>query len=196
MLVLEQISYPGLSPVSFRVDASECVGLSGLSGCGKTRLLRAVADMDEHRGFASLDNDSAASMPAQVWRRRVALLPAESQWWFDTVGEHFADVETDLSPLGFTQETMGWEISRCSSGEKQRLSILRCLANRPAALLLDEPTANLDPDNALRVESLIARYIDDNQASCIWVSHNHLQLRRVAQRAFEFIDHEVCEMTL
>ena len=196
MLQLNKIAFDGLQPVSMRIEAGECIGLSGISGCGKTRLLRILADMDEHEGAVVLDGIHADDIPANEWRMQVALLPAESQWWYDSVGEHFADVTVDLSTLGFEQDTYGWQVSRCSSGEKQRLSILRCLANHPKVLLLDEPTANLDPDNAVRVEAPICQYVKDNNAVCIWVSHNQLQLERVTSRCYQFIDNVVCEVTV
>ncbi len=191
MFELRQLAFDGIEPVSLQITAGECVGLSGDSGSGKSRLLRAIADMDEHHGDAMLDGEAAAAMPASDWRRQVALLPAESQWWEDKVSDHFADTQTDLTRLGFTAHSMHWEVNRCSSGEKQRLAILRSLANRPRVLLLDEPTANLDPDNTIRVEYIIREYLDNNGACCIWVSHNRLQLQRVADREFEFVGNRV-----
>jgi ABC-type iron transport system FetAB ATPase subunit len=113
-------------------------------------------------------------------------LPAESQWWFDSVAPHFAS-ETNQAALGFDDEVMHWQLSRCSSGEKQRLAVLRLLANRPKVLLLDEPTANLDPENTGKVEALIAEYLAGNRAVAIWVSHNRAHLERVAsERYFDF----------
>ena len=81
---------------------------------------------------------------------------------------------------------MSWNVSRCSSGEKQRLSVLRMLANAPRVLLLDEPTANLDAANAQRVEQMISDYLVEHRAFAIWVSHDVAQLRRVSQRRYRF----------
>jgi len=190
MFVMQQIGFKGMAPLSMQLAAGECVGLGGDSGCGKTRLLRALADMDEHIGSVALDGVDASAMPASQWRKQVVLLPAESQWWHDTVGEHFSDrqaITPALEAMGFSEATLGWQLSRCSSGEKQRLAILRLLANQPRVLLLDEPTANLDPDNTLRVENLILDYIAANGAACLWVSHNRLQRQRVARRQLECI---------
>ena len=142
--------------------------------------------MDDHPGEVLLGEVACSSMPSHEWRRRVAFLPAESQWWCDTVAEHFAD-GVDLSALGFDDATLGWEMSRCSSGERQRLGILRMLCNEPEVLLLDEPTANLDPDNAARVERLIRDYLESHEACCIWVSHDADQLQRIADRCMSFV---------
>ena len=164
----------------------QCVGLSGESGSGKSLLLRAVADLDEHRGEVSLDDVNVNDMSAPQWRKKVAMLPADSQWWFDTVGEHFEQVDKALlDRLGFNEDTLRWIISRMSSGEKQRLALLRLLANKPSVLLLDEPTANLDKTNTLLFESIVQDYLKQHNACAIWVSHDLEQLKRVAALNFK-----------
>lgn len=203
MFKLDNFSITGLQPVSLVLEAGECIGLSGESGSGKTRLLRALADMDEHSGGLSLDGTSCESLSAHHWRQQVALLPAESQWWHDSVEPHFcmshANADSDcfdtraFEALGFSRAVMGWQVSRCSSGEKQRLSLLRTLVNQPRVLLLDEPTANLDPEKVRCVEQLVAGYLQHEKASCIWVSHSVEQLRRVSSRRFVIADGELCD---
>ena len=182
MLRLEDLKIPNIEPVNLTIEPGECMGLSGESGSGKTLLLRAIADMDEHGGQVYAENIAQDQVKAHEWRRRVMLLPAESQWWFDTVDQHFSALAKYIEALGFEQEVMRWNISRCSSGEKQRLSILRMLSKCPRVLLLDEPTANLDSCNIARVEDLILRYLSEHNAVAIWVSHDASQLERVSQQ--------------
>jgi ABC-type iron transport system FetAB ATPase subunit len=182
MLRLEELKIPNLEPVNLTIEPGECMGMSGESGSGKTRLLRAIADMDEHGGQVYAENIAQDQVKAHEWRRRVMLLPAESQWWFDTVDQHFSVQAKYIEALGFGSEVMRWNISRCSSGEKQRLSILRMLSNCPRVLLLDEPTANLDSSNISRVEDLIRSYLSEHNAVAIWVSHDASQLERVSQQ--------------
>lgn len=172
-----------LGPWDLTVASGECVCLSGPSGSGKSLLLRAIADLDPHEGEVRLDASLCGDMPAPHWRRRVSLLPAESQWWYDRVGQHFGDYDSEyLALLGFDAEAMDWSVSRCSTGERQRLALLRVLALHPQALLLDEPTASLDPDNVKRVEQLITHYRQDKQAAVLWVSHDMAQIARVSER--------------
>jgi ABC-type iron transport system FetAB ATPase subunit len=193
MLRLEDLKIPDVEPINLTVARGECVGLSGDSGSGKTRLLRAIADMDEHDGQVYEDDVAQDEVRAHEWRRRVALLPAESQWWFDTVEEHFSAHDEHIRALGFNPDVMRWHVSRCSSGEKQRLSVLRLLSNCPRVLLLDEPTANLDENNAARVEDLVKEYLASHNAIAIWVSHDESQLRRVAQKQYHLSDGQLKE---
>lgn len=169
--------------------AGECAAVSGPSGAGKTLLLRALADLDPHTGETYLDEVPAQRFAPPDWRRRVGLLPAESPWWADRVGAHFpADAVTGLERLGFGPEVMGWEVRRLSTGERQRLALLRLLVNQPQVLLLDEPTANLDADSRGRVEALIADYRSTHGASVVWVAHDSAQLGRMATRHFRMQD--------
>jgi len=186
LLVIEDLAFDQSGPFSLTLQRGECVGLSGPSGSGKTRLLRAVADMDVNTGHMWLDGVACGDTAAPVWRRRVALLPAESAWWYDEVDRHFATAPAvdRLRSLGFDEDAMHWRVDRLSSGERQRLAVLRLLSVEPRVLLLDEPTANLDEDNAARVESLVRDYLIRCDAAAIWVGHDNRQLQRVAARCY------------
>jgi len=185
-LEIIKLTFRDRGPYSLTIDGGECVGLQGASGSGKTLLLRAVADLDPHGGSLHLDQMVCAEVPPHEWRRSVGLLTAESSWWQDSVEEHFQNFSTlpskHLRQLGFDIEVGGWQVSRLSTGEKQRLAILRLLENLPHALLLDEPTASLDAANISNVEQLLLDYGRTNNAPLLWVSHDPEQLARVADR--------------
>lgn len=189
-LRLDRLATRHVGPVSLTIAPGECVCLRGASGSGKSLLLRAIADLDPHRGEAFLDDVACSAMPAPAWRRRVVLVMAESQWWAPRVGDHFAcGVEPGwLRQLDLSADALDWEVVRCSTGERQRLALLRALMQQPDALLLDEPTGNLDADSSRRVEALIADYRSRRGAAVLWVSHDEGQAARVAGRGFRLED--------
>jgi putative ABC transport system ATP-binding protein len=188
-LQLKQVVTRHVGPIDLTLHPAETVGLSGHSGTGKSLLLRAIADLDPHQGEIFLDNQRQADMAAPEWRSRVAYFAAESQWWSDTVNDHFNTedkhtLQNLLQQAGFTPESLQWSVHRLSSGEKQRLAIVRQLLHKPQVLLLDEPTASLDPENRQCIEQLLFDYQQQQRASLLWVSHDAAQLQRIAQRQF------------
>lgn len=185
LFTVNSLSRPGLQPVSLSLEAGQCLSISGPSGAGKSLLLRSLADLDPHAGNMALQGvDSQAMSPCQ-WRRQVMLLPAESQWWLQRMGQHFAgfDVNADqLVSLGLNEKMLSQPVAQLSTGERQRFAILRMLLHKPAVLLLDEPTASLDPKSVERVEKLLTDYCQNNKAAMIWVGHDPQQLQRMADR--------------
>ncbi|WP_346910691.1 ABC transporter ATP-binding protein [uncultured Roseibium sp.] len=185
MFEISDLKTPLIGPVSLSIAPDECVSLRGASGAGKSLLLRAIADLDPNEGDARLDQQSRNRMPAPQWRRLVALVPAESGWWTDTVVEHFKmDPETEalLEAVGLP-DSLDWKIHRLSTGEKQRLALARALHNKPKVLLLDEPTSALDDKATARVEDIIREQMDRGVAVLL-VTHDQAQAQRVAGRHF------------
>ncbi len=185
-LEVRDLCFRDRGPYTFRINGGECVGVQGASGAGKSLLLRALVDLDPRSGTLMLGGVDADTLTGPQWRRQVGLLPAESGWWLDGVGAHFSDFATVdaqlLATLGFERSVGDWQVSRLSTGERQRLAIVRLLSNQPACLLLDEPTASLDHDMVARVEQLLLTYAAGNQAPLLWVSHDAAQLERVCNR--------------
>ena len=179
-LRVEELVVRDVGPLNLAVARGECIAISGPSGAGKTLLLRALADLDPHEGRVYLDGVECNTFSGSQWRRRVAYLPAESRWWRETVGEHFPVGHEGLQELGFSETILQRPVSYLSSGEKQRLALLRLLANQPRVLLLDEPSAALDADNTRRLEALVSRCRQTQQAAVLWVSHDAAQIARVA----------------
>lgn len=179
-----------VGPLRLTIAAGECVCLQGASGSGKTLLLRALADLDPHQGEIYLDDVACASLPASEWRRSVALVMAESHWWGERIGDHFEQgINPDwLKQLGLPVEAMDWEVARCSTGERQRLALLRSLMQMPGVILLDEPTGNLDEESTRQVEALLDEYRQTQQAALLWVSHDARQIERIAQRSLLLSD--------
>jgi ABC-type iron transport system FetAB ATPase subunit len=182
-----------LGPINLTVDDGECVSVMGRSGAGKSILLRMLADLDPHGGEALLDGVRCTSMAASAWRAMVTYVPAESGWWAERVGDHFTanDPAKNRQPamnllpaMGFPENAFEWPISRLSTGERQRLAVLRALQSTTRVLLMDEPTSGLDAASIGLVEALLRDRLASGM-SIVLVTHDPEQAMRMACRRFE-----------
>lgn len=195
-LKLKDFAVLDLTPLNIMVN-NEIICLSGPSGSGKSLLLRAITDLIVHAGEAYLDDQKCSEVHPVQWRTWVGYLPAESAWWQDRVSDHFKEKECkNLQLLNLPESSFHWELARCSTGEKQRLAIARLLEQQPKVLLLDEPTASLDPESVECVESLIRRYSKEHHVPVIWVSHDPEQIKRIAQKHYKINNNEIIEVKL
>ncbi|MDW3689011.1 ATP-binding cassette domain-containing protein [Cupriavidus sp. CV2] len=173
-------------PFSLTVEPGSCVILSGASGAGKSLLLRMIADLDPNRGQVRLGQSPRESMSGPAWRRQVMYVAAESGWWGDDVLEHMADVpaaQALLARLRLPADILQAPVSRLSTGERQRLALIRALVRRPRFLLLDEPTSALDAETTLAVEALLHDCKAQGLGLLI-VSHNPAQAARLQDRHY------------
>ncbi|MFO8004486.1 ATP-binding cassette domain-containing protein [Thioalkalivibrio sp.] len=191
LLDIEGLETAHLGPVDLRLQPGELVQITGASGSGKSLLLRAIADLDPNRGQVRLEGQDRDDLVPTDWRRKVAYVPAETAWWAPRVAEHFpagwnpGEVQDWLDRFSLPDASTEWEVERLSSGERQRLGLLRAFLNRPRILLLDEPTANLDLDNTRRIERAVRGYLAEAGAGVLWVSHDTLQRSRLGGRILE-----------
>jgi len=176
-------------PVSFEVAAGACLGISGASGSGKSLLLRALADLDPNEGRVFAGDLERVQLEGPEWRRRVAYVPAESAWWSEQIRAHFPGRRVQhLDALGFNFKFLRRVVSRLSTGERQRLALLRAINGNPEVLLLDEPTASLDPASTAQVEQLVAKLREQRKLAVVWVSHDARQVRRVSDKRMRLTD--------
>ena len=194
MLTLRALQRLHVGPISCDIAAGECVSVMGASGAGKSVLLRMLADLDPHDGDAALDAVAAASLRAPDWRAQVTYVAADSGWWSARVGDHFAAgaEPASLGALGISPDALDWPVARLSTGERQRLALLRAITPRTKALLLDEPTSGLDASNVVRVEDLLRRLLARG-LSIVLVTHDAAQAARLAQRRFTLADGRLVE---
>ena len=188
-LRIEGLATALFGPVSFDIAAGECVARMGTSGAGKSLLLRAIVDLDVSTGNVWVGERVRSDMPASEWRKLVALVPAESGWWADRVGDHFpskSDAIAQIEALGLA-DPLDWEVNRLSTGERQRLAIARALCCKPEALLLDEPAASLDEQATRLVEDLIRECCKTGMALLL-VTHDRQQAERMAKRVLRMSD--------
>lgn len=186
MLRVERLAVPGLPSLSFEVGDGECMAIEGPSGIGKTRLLRAIADLDAAEGRIVLDGVERSEMPAWQWRRQVRFAAAEPGWWGDTPRASVLTPASDaarvlklIADLGLDAGILDRPLTELSTGERQRLALVRALADQPRVVLLDEPTGALDSVSAALAEELI-RYQTLAGKTVILVSHDKLQIERLA----------------
>jgi iron complex transport system ATP-binding protein len=184
--------------VSFEVTRGEVLGIVGPNGSGKSSLLKLLAGLlrvgsgrIHVLGQASSDLSpiALARMLAVVLQEQTQVFPftvaetvlmgrfphRQAGWWnfgseADTAGDlacaQRAMAETDVLSLADRP------VSELSGGELQRVMIARALAQDPAILLLDEPTAFLDINHQLDICSLISRLRDERQLTVVLVSHD------------------------
>lgn len=182
-LALRGVQSELAGPFDLQLPPGACLAVSGPSGAGKSLLLRMIADLDPNRGEIRLDGILREAMSGPAWRRQVAYVAAESGWWRDTPLEHFAPADREAARalavrLGVAGEAIAGEVARLSTGERQRLALVRALVLNPPVLLLDEPTGPLDPDSAARVEAVLAERLAAGTA-LILVSHDPAQGERL-----------------
>lgn len=200
-LCARNVTFLDKGPYSFSVEKGECVGLTGRSGIGKTQLFRAITDLIPAGGEILLEGIRSSAFSPTQWRAKVTMVPADSCWWYDRVGDHFpVSAQTpflheNCALLGLDVEVLNWQVSRLSTGERQRLALLRALHNRPTVLLLDEPSSGLDKYHTGLMEEFIEHYRQLNRPAIVWVSHDPEQLGRVATREFRMEQNGLYEMT-
>ena len=194
MLTVRHLTVHGIAPFDLDIGTGECVALTGASGSGKTLVLRAIADLDPNGGEVALDGARRATMAAPDWRRQVSYLAAEPGWWEDRIASHFPDddamddsVAPLLDALGLPRALLGQTVATASTGERQRLALIRLLLLDPPVLLLDEPTASLDAAAAERVEAMLGERLAGG-AAILLVTHDPGLAGRLAHRRLRIRD--------
>ena len=180
-----------LGDVSIRVDAADYVAITGPSGCGKSTLLHILGCVDQaSAGSLVFEGRDVASLTESERSRirltrigfvfqRFFLLPMLTAWENvelpqaeagATKAERRARTHELLEYVGLT-DRRDHRPAQLSGGEMRRVAIARALANRPALLLADEPTGELDEDTGAQIAALFDRVHGDGTAIVV-VTHN------------------------
>ena len=185
-------STPAVSSLSLDIEAGEKVLLLGASGAGKSTLLHALAGVlgegsgpdaaGEEHGTLTLDGETPLKARG---RAGLVLQDPDSQLVLSRVGDEVAfgaenlrvppqeiweRVRASLDDVGL-RVPLHHPTAALSGGQKQRLALASVLAMRPGLLLLDEPTANLDPAGVLEVRAAVERVLERTGATLIVVEH-------------------------
>ena len=176
-----------LSEVSLQIYAGERVALVGANGCGKSTLLRLL------HGLSPLTSGQSHSEPTlrqamlfqkpHLLRLSVQANIALGLWLRGTPWRQ-AKVQalTALARVGLLA-LAARNARQLSGGQQQRVAMARAWALQPQVLLLDEPTASLDPHAKREVESLIGEFTRGSEAmTLVFASHNLGQVKRLANR--------------
>ena len=194
------------APVNVSISAGQTWMVVGSSGTGKSQFLKSLADLIVHQGEVFLNGVNQQAMLPEQWRRQVMYFPAETAWWQDSIVAHFDTLpdQAMLQSIGLPWSILQKNPDECSSGEKQRLALLRGLSYQPSILLLDEITANLDVEASIRVEELLQNYLKTPVLSAqIWGGQGDLSLLKRGgsgvenlsppQKAIIWVSHDVAQ---
>jgi len=192
-----------LHEVSLTVERGEILGLIGPTGSGKTTLLRIINLLDEPSTGSILFGDKEVSgrpeKESLATRRKMAMVFQKPVMFKASVKENVSyglrmrgkqDRDEKISISSRVEEALemvglsGYEsrdANTLSGGEMQRIALARALILQPEILLLDEPTANLDPRSAASIDSLL-RSLAGSRTAVILATHNMEQCRKLAGR--------------
>ena len=181
--------------ISFALPAGSITGLLGGNGAGKTttiamlmglvsptsgsaRVLGAEMPRQRYRVLARMNFESPyVEMPMRLTVRQ-NLKVFGRLYGVDALAERIATVAHELELTEFLDRPTG----KLSAGQKTRVSLAKALINSPHLLLLDEPTASLDPDTADWVRSRLERYRKERGATLLIASHNMAEVERMCER--------------
>jgi tungstate transport system ATP-binding protein len=188
-----------LDAVSLRIAPGECVALVGANGSGKSTLLRVLHGLVAVQS-GSLQCDAALRQAMLFQRphmlRTSALVNVALALWLRGEGWRAARSRalTALQRVGL-QDVVAQNARTLSGGQQQRLALARAWVLQPDVLLLDEPTASLDPHAKREVEALMADFGSSHGAdgpahpvTMVFSSHNLGQVKRLAQRVI-YLEH-------
>jgi cell division transport system ATP-binding protein len=211
----EQVAkrYPGgqeaLHDVSLHVAPGEMVFLTGHSGAGKSTLLRLITLVERAtRGQVTVGGQTLARVRGRAvarFRRNLGVVYQDHRLLMDRPA--FDNVALPLVIAGYPREEISRRVRAAldrvgllakeralpemlSSGEQQRLGIARAVVHKPALLLADEPTGNLDPELSAEILRLFQRF---NQVgvTVLIASHDLELIRRMGQRVIRLLEGRV-----
>ena len=178
--------------ISFKVNKNEIIGILGPNGCGKTTTIGMIL------GLLKPSNGKVLINGIEIEKKRVDLLN-----YLNFISPYIElpkklTVKQNLEVYGrlydvknlkkkiemLTEKLRLSEIinkltGELSSGQKNRVSLAKSIINNPAVLLLDEPTASLDPETGDFVRSFLESYQKENKASILLASHNMSEVERL-----------------
>ncbi|HZD10716.1 MAG TPA: phosphate ABC transporter ATP-binding protein [Candidatus Binatia bacterium] len=192
-----------------RIYRGEILALVGPSGAGKSTFLRLLNFLEPPHGghitFHGVSFSAQQEMPLHL-RRHVTTVFQRSLLLKRTVksnvafGLHLRGQRNSAQRIDMVLEQVGLDAlaqqraQTLSGGEVQRVALARAMVLQPEVLLLDEPTANLDPYNVALIEEIAKRLNEEEGTTLVLVTHNVFQARRMAHRVALLLEGRVVEV--
>ncbi len=198
--------------INFSIEKNKTLGLLGPNGCGKTTSIGMMLGLIKPtKGEILIDNKNIESFKRDEILSRINFaspyieLPKKLTvrqnlevygrlYGIKDLKDRIEEISEDLDIKNFFNRKTG----ELSSGQKNRVSLAKSLINKPEILLLDEPTASLDPDIGDFVRTYIQKYRSKNQVTVLLASHNMNEVERLCDSIImmkngEIIDRGTCE---
>ena len=208
-------NYRAVNNISFEIEKNKTVGLLGPNGCGKTttigmmlglvspsagEILIENKDIKYFKRDEILKRFNFASPYVELPKKLTVKQNLEIYgrlYGIKNLKERVNDISRDLDIKSFFERKTG----ELSSGQKNRVSLAKSLINKPEILLLDEPTASLDPDIGDFIRSYIQEYKLKNKVTILLASHNMSEVERlcdsvIMMRKGKIIDKGTCKQLI
>jgi len=186
-------NYIAVDKINFEIEKNKTVGLLGPNGCGKTTTIGMILGLvSPSEGKILIENKNVNSFKRDEILKRFNFaspyveLPKKLTvkqnleiygrlYSIENLYERINEISHDLDIKSFFDRRTG----ELSSGQKNRVSLAKSLINKPEILLLDEPTASLDPDIGDFIRSYIQEYKTKNKITVLLASHNMNEVERL-----------------
>lgn len=192
--------------LSFRKGTVTCI--VGPTGAGKSTLLRLIATTDRPTaGVLRLEGEATKASRSELSKRRRLTMVFQRPMLLNasvrknieyglrmrgTRDQSRQHVDQTIARLKLS-ELESRSAHTLSGGQMQLVALARALVLRPELLVLDEPSANLDPAHVALVEDVVAETVAAHATTVVWATHNMFQARRVADRVVLLLDGQIIE---
>jgi ABC-type lipoprotein export system ATPase subunit len=196
-----------LSGIDLDLEPSDRLAILGPSGCGKTTLLNLLGGLDRpDEGCVMLENQDLTNITpserSRIRRERIGTifqffhliptltasenieLPLQLLGWSDSKIQE--RVKSLLASIGLEARAHAWA-HELSGGEQQRIAVARALASKPAILLADEPTGNLDQASGLNILGLLSKLATQESTALVIVTHSEVAAK-TCQKILRLVD--------
>ena len=205
-------NYLAVDKINFQIERFKTIGLLGPNGCGKTTTIGMMLGLvSPSEGEIKIENQNIKIFKRDEILKRFNFaspyveLPKKLTvkqnleiygrlYGVKDLNFRINEISSDLDIKNFYERKTG----ELSSGQKNRVSLAKSLINKPEILLLDEPTASLDPDIGDFIRSYIADYKSKNEVTILLASHNMSEVERlcdsiIMMRKGKIIDSGTCQ---